>query len=102
MVDYKKQLFEELEEEVGIPYSCVERAVPFAMIYDKVDPVVDICLALHLKTDTPLRKVKGSEEYPHFQWVPREELHSFIDFHNKNIVPTTIAILSSLQANSVI
>lgn len=100
-VSYKKQILEELAEEVGINEKDVKTATGFALVYDARERVYDICCVVEvsLQKEDLERMFKDSMEYERPVYVLYEDLPQFISKHKEEIVPTSLALLSAYQAS---
>jgi hypothetical protein len=93
--DFRQQIIEELYEETGLDPLLVQEVTPFALIRDKINPVIDICTTLKLKTNKELVIHQESvTEYSEFIWLPFDEIESFTKENKHSFVPTSLAILS--------
>ncbi len=94
-VDYQKQIFEELTEEVGMDPDFVTKITPFVLLWDQEDNVIDLCMKLEVD---PLGKEAASylsDEYIAYEWLPLEKVPHF--FQNRDVVPASKSLFDCLS-----
>jgi len=94
-IEYEKQLFEELTEEVGMEWDFVTEVRPFLLILDKEQMSLDICA--HLSVD-PIGKAIAtydSPEYVAYEWLPKDQIAQFLK--GKDVVPMTHALCKNIS-----
>lgn len=92
LIDYKAQLIEELEEEIGFSCSATELE-PFALIYDAGESTYDICCQINLKSQASKNLNLINKEYVELKSVPISELQNFLLANEHKLIPTSKAIL---------
>jgi len=70
-VDYRAELMDEMEEELGLPQEKIESMRPLFLIEDLSEKVVDLVLKLTLRESSGIA-VQG--EYTDFKWVSFQEI----------------------------
>ena len=93
-IDYEKQVFEELTQEVGMDWEFITEIKPFLLIWDKEDRVVDICARLSVDPIGMATASYHSPEYIAYEWLSRDEIEEFLK--DKDVVPTTKILLDYL------
>jgi len=95
-VDYMRQFFSELSEEVGIEPDQITATSPLTLIEDEMTHVFDLAVAArtHLRTkeihDAFLRMQR---EYSEIKLVEISALSSFVHDQSVSVVPTTLDVL---------
>lgn len=82
------QILMELEEETGFKRDQVDQIENLFLIYDKVDPFLEVCvkLELHNAQNIPSK----SHEYSELFWIQFNLLPSFIEKNEFQIVPLSL------------
>lgn len=94
LIDVKKQLLSEFEEEVGLPLSCVEKVEPLALVLDKRERIYDICYRIRLTPEAQEQIPRETEEYYPLFWLQEREVSSFLKENQEILIHQTIALLS--------
>jgi len=101
-IDYTGKVLQEFSEETILPEGCVQRAIPFAFIYDRHETVYNVCCqmrvygvnaereGLHLAVASPTR-----EYGQRVALVPLEDLPEFVSLHKKRIVPNSLGMIEA-------
>ena len=83
-VDYSKQLFVELKEELGVPYENIKSHNTFCLIFDEIDRVYDIGIEIEIeKTELKINE----DEYSLDQGIPLSSVDEYLK--GKNVVNTS-------------
>ncbi len=90
---YKEQLVVELDEETGIPASCISRMFPIGLIFDPIHGIYDLALLVELGIEIDLNRLKSSE-YSSFSLLNVRSLNAAMT-SNTGFVPTARAIYSA-------
>lgn len=94
-VDFQKQIFDELTEEVGMDPDFVTKVTPFVLLWDQEDNVIDLCMKMEVD---PLGKEVASyisDEYIAYEWLPLEKVSHF--FQNRDVVPTSKSLVDYVR-----
>jgi hypothetical protein len=103
-VDYMRQFYTELIEELGISESEVSGTSPFALIEDQSTHVFDIVLAADTNMGAgEIRKVflNASGEYSELKFVPVSTLGYFLNEYRRDIIAETAALLEFVDCGSL-
>jgi hypothetical protein len=95
-VDYMRQFYRELVEEVGIRESHVTGVTPFAIIEDTTTHVLDLCIAARTSLSAfQIREAfsQASDEYSELRLVPLSAIAQFAREEGPNIVSATTELL---------
>ncbi len=87
IVDYKKQIAREFEEETTIDPSVITSIVPIGVFQKKSEPFCDLCFVIELDPLQDLSFIRQSEEYTELMWVKKENVRDFLTEHSKTLVP---------------
>ena len=90
---YKEQLVVELEEETGIPASCISKMFPIGLIFDPKHDIYDLALLVELGIEIDLNRLKSSE-YSSFSLLNVHSLNAAMT-SNPGFVSTGRAIYSA-------
>lgn len=96
-IDVVGQAFRELKEETGYSLTEVQQLNPFALVYDSSTGVYEICIEIMMKPETDQQKLAPTQEYDLLTWVSKDELPSFIQQNEKNIVPLSLHLFQGMQ-----
>jgi len=96
LVDYMRQFFDELSDEVGIDKSDIFDPVAFSMIEDSRTHVFD--LGIRGRTNLRAAQInetfsRSSREYSNLKIVSRSAIQKFVHDDRDDIVPISIALL---------
>lgn len=80
VVDFRKQLMDELSEETGITEDAVISVRPFKLNYDRPEGMVDVCVEILVGPDA-LHETGPHPEYDEIHWVSADQLDAFIKTH---------------------
>jgi len=93
IIDYKKQLSQELYEETSIPNDFINNIKEFAVTFDKISGIWDVCCIIDIAfNDKKLIEKLSSKEYEEFVIIAEKEISDFI--LNQRVVPISINIVS--------
>ena len=96
LIDYKKQLLEEFNEETELSRDHVKNISEFAFIFDQKGTVYDVCCVMDtdLKKEDIMKNFK-SKEYKFPLLISEIELGEFLKNNQDIIVPTSKAFLQA-------
>lgn len=93
-IQYEKQLFEELSQEVGMEWDFITAIHPFALIWDKEDQTLDLCARLFVDPIGRATASYQSPEYSAYEWLLKDRIDPFLQ--GKEVVPITHEIIKLL------
>lgn len=94
-IDYRRQLANELAEELVAEFPDGISIRPVALLFDKEESTFDLCCRIDLPIGTVIPN--STDEYAELLKVSFEDLSSFEHSHQSRIVPATIALLRFLS-----
>ena len=90
-------LLSELEEELNVPRDRVSGARPFVLVDDREAHVCDIGFDIDLDCSAALLETcfagRLTTEYADIAIVPPEDLDTFLEAHDGEVLPTSLALL---------
>ncbi len=89
-IDLKMQLYEELNEEVGIERSLVKKVQFSTLIRDHEADAIELIADIEAK---PYSMQSSTGEYAQIMTLPLSEVASFVAAHRTEFVPLSLAIL---------
>ena len=95
IVDYKKKVRQEFNEETGLSLEFIEKTKSICLAKDIQNRVYDVCCLLQVKGDrkTIISGLQNAAEYTNPTFVPLAKLSDFINLNSKRLIPTSKAIL---------
>ncbi len=101
-VDYLEALLTELEEECGLSRKHVKDVRTFALTFDVLEQVYDVCCCLELgiRRDSLPDMLNCSDEYRNPRLVAVDELASFLQGHTGGVMPSTLALVEAYGAGT--
>ncbi len=78
IANLNEQLFQELEEEIGVSRKHVESLEPFALVEDPTAFTVDVGISLSLAANCMDAATPHSDEYSKFAWVEESKLGAWL------------------------
>ncbi len=96
--DFRRQLVDELREELGINGSSVSSIDPLFLAFDNQEQTWDICCRITLlpTADINIGNDLSLNEYKEILTIPLSQSADFLKAHSKQMVPTTQVILQKL------
>ncbi|QQE13815.1 hypothetical protein JD969_10230 [Planctomycetota bacterium] len=100
LLDYRKLILKELEEEVAISADQIIQVIPYAIGRDHCDPSYEVCL--QLKPIMSYGQMQNfvstltNQEYTEFHVIALNELQKYIDRNIEQIIPISQAMLQQL------
>lgn len=91
-VDWRAQLLQEMEEEVGIGEGAVEEIRPLAAIQDLDDLCLDLCFLVMGRGDVP-KTTAHVKEVADLVWVDEGRLKEFVQSKGQAVLPTSRALV---------
>ncbi|MEC7840512.1 MAG: hypothetical protein VX777_10785 [Chlamydiota bacterium] len=96
VVNLKKQIFLELQEEIGIPSECVTKITPFALVKDLDKRYVEVCFKIEVKQDVLAGVNFSKDEYQEAAWFTRSEIIAHMREHKNDYVPVSLYIFNQI------
>ncbi len=91
-VDYEKQIFEELTQEVGMDEVFVESVKPLLFVRDKQDLMADIVCQMDVDRLGAESASYDSWEYTDYRWLKQDEITEFIRIYSTEVIPNVSVI----------
>jgi hypothetical protein len=97
--DYLSQFEREFSEESGLDVSAIKSIEPFAFIHDIRGKVYDICAVIRIESDADdlAARLSSDGEYSEYVAIPRNELEDYIRKHEREFVPTSLALAKTIK-----
>lgn len=94
-IDFTSQFVLELFEETGISSTEIKRVECFAVVYDKVNALYQMCGDIQVNYSIIKNPLEPSWEYKSLQWKPKSDLKAFLAKHQEEIVPLSRYMLAA-------
>jgi len=95
-VNIKKQIFLELQEEMGIATENIKKITPFALVKDLEKRYVEVCFRIEVNHDVTTGVDYAKDEYEEAMWLTRSEMIAHIREHKEEYVPVSIYIFNQI------
>lgn len=96
-VDFRSQLRLELNEEANVPSVSIKNVKPFALVFDHVDRVYDVCclIELNMSRKALMEGLADSDEYGDSELLEMGKVDDFVQNHRNEMIPTSVALIEA-------